>query len=220
MYKESNEGSNENPSDSMYTQSGCVSKLTLSMGRALRAVERGEFFPAIIKQFNWICSYARELLVWISISMPSHKLYFQVHWTLSSAKLILHDMQLSLCIRAQRQTPVMQVTVTYISSFQMKQSWCLSGITFLQSLKKFSRNTFFVVYSWSNIWAKNNATSSAVTPSFTFFPADKQKTRPSKSQSTWTFFFNPYSGWIWCPQHIPKRLTQDMCTSVRYRKSF
>lgn len=66
--------------------------MTPDSGRALRAVDRGEFFPAIIKQFNWICSYAGELVVWISISMPSHKSYFQVHWALSSAKLILHDM--------------------------------------------------------------------------------------------------------------------------------
>lgn len=66
--------------------------MTPDSGRALRAAERGEFFPAIIKQFNWICSYAGELVVWISISMPSHKSYFQVHWALSSAKLILHDM--------------------------------------------------------------------------------------------------------------------------------
>lgn len=49
------------------------------------------FFPAIIKQYNWICSYAGKLVVWISISMLSHKSYFQEQWALSSAKLILHD---------------------------------------------------------------------------------------------------------------------------------
>lgn len=65
--------------------------------------------------------------------------------------------------------------------------------TFLQSLKKFSRNTFLVVYSWSNIWAKNNATSSAVTLNFTFLPAHRQSTSTNltsyekKKLKTYTF---------------------------------
>lgn len=51
----------------------------------------------------------------------------------------------------------------------------LAIFTFLQSLKKFSLNTVLVVYSWSNIWAKNTATSSDARLSFTFLPADKEK---------------------------------------------
>lgn len=75
-------------------QSVCVSKHEWhsAVGGHRGQWSEESFFPAIIKQFNWICSYAEELLVWISISMPSHKSYFQVHWALSSAKLILHDM--------------------------------------------------------------------------------------------------------------------------------
>lgn len=42
--------------------------------------------------------------------------------------------------------------------------------TFLQSLKKFLRKISFVVYSWSNILAKNVATSSASGLSFMGFP--------------------------------------------------
>lgn len=76
------------------TQSVCVSKHDWHprVGGHWGQWSEKTFFPAIIKQFNWICSYAGELLVWISISMPSHKSYFQVHWALSSAKLIPHDM--------------------------------------------------------------------------------------------------------------------------------
>lgn len=78
----------------MDTQSVCASKHDWhpTVGGHWGQWSEESFFPAIIKQFNWICSYAGELLVWISISMLSHKSYFQVHWALSSAKLILHDM--------------------------------------------------------------------------------------------------------------------------------
>lgn len=82
-----------NPSDTVDMQSDCVSKHDWHSAVGGHGGQRSaeSFFPAIIKQFNWICSYAEEFLVWISISMPSHKSYFQVQWALSSAKLILHD---------------------------------------------------------------------------------------------------------------------------------
>ena len=45
--------------------------------------------------------------------------------------------------------------------------------TFLQSLKKFFLNISLVVYSWSSIFAKNVATSSALGLSFMTLPRDK-----------------------------------------------
>lgn len=83
-----------------HSQSACLSMTDTRQWAGTEGSEARRLFPAIIKQFNWICSYAGGLLVWISISMPSHKSYFQVHWALSSAKLILHDMPwgLALCL--------------------------------------------------------------------------------------------------------------------------
>lgn len=127
----------------------------------------------------------QEFLVWISISMPSHKSYFQVQWALSSAKLILHDIPWGPRWRfviegtmADTSMQVNAVKTNVLTIYFFLIIIIIFGIslTFLQSLKKFSRNTFLVVYSWSNIWAKNNATSSAAGPSFTFLPAH---TRPS-----------------------------------------
>lgn len=45
--------------------------------------------------------------------------------------------------------------------------------TFLQSLKKFFLKISFVVYSWSSIFAKNVATSSALVLSFMTLPTKK-----------------------------------------------
>lgn len=47
-------------------------------------------------------------------------------------------------------------------------------LTFLQSLKKFFLKMSFVVYSWSNILAKNVATSSAGALSFKGFPTNTE----------------------------------------------
>lgn len=123
-------------------------------------------FLAIIKHHNWICSYAGKPVVWISISMLSHKSYFQEHWALSAAKLILHDVLWGSVSSTER------IFLHTRSSSQWERR---SGPTFLQSLKKFSRNTFLVVYSWSNIWAKKSATSSAARLSFIFLPAHKHR---------------------------------------------
>lgn len=51
--------------------------------------------------------------------------------------------------------------------------WHHGNITFLQSLKKFFRNISLVVYSWSNIFAKKVATSSAPGLSFICLPGDR-----------------------------------------------
>lgn len=113
-------------SDSMDTQSVCVSKQDWhpTVGGHWGQWSEESFFPAIIKQFNWICSYAGELLVWISIPMPSYKSYFQVHWALSSAKLILHDTPwgLALCFLYTEDTLIdtsKQVAVIHTQT----QSW-------------------------------------------------------------------------------------------------
>lgn len=46
--------------------------------------------------------------------------------------------------------------------------------TFLQSLKKFFLNISLVVYSWSSIFAKNVATSSALGLSFITLPKGRK----------------------------------------------
>lgn len=46
--------------------------------------------------------------------------------------------------------------------------------TFLQSLKKFFLNISLVVYSWSSIFAKNVATSSALGLSFITLPEGRK----------------------------------------------
>lgn len=118
--------------------------MTPDSGRALRAVDRGEFFPAIIKQFNWICSYAGELVVWISISMPSHKLYFQVHWALSSAKLILHDMPrgLARCFFHAEDTLTdtsEHVPVTLVLYLHTIYLWCTHTLTKGLNIRNFCK---------------------------------------------------------------------------------
>lgn len=90
---------------------------------------------------------------------------------------------------------IMRLTVSLLWNDKVTKSWrperyidtCppSSHVTFLQSLKKFSRNTFLVVYSWSNIWAKNSATSSAARLNLTFSPAGKE--RANKLTQTFAF---------------------------------
>lgn len=68
----------------------------------------------------------------------------------------------------------------------MEQRQALSKIgsrlrlTFLQSLKKLLRKTSFTVYSWSNICAKNRATSSAGGLNLTGLPAHANRASTHK----------------------------------------
>lgn len=58
-------------------------------------------------------------------------------------------------------------------------------VTFRQSLKKFFLNISLVVYSWSNIFAKNVATSSASGLSLICFPGEKQNTKNMFTTPQW-----------------------------------
>lgn len=63
-------------------------------------------------------------------------------------------------------------------------------LTFLQSLKKFFLKMSLVVYSWSNILAKNVATSSAEAPSFIALPTNTEKSHCSLGQTKWIICYS------------------------------
>lgn len=156
----------------------------------------------------------------LAYQCPSHKSYFQVQWTLSSAKLIPHDMPLGSDVERHLGSHAgsMRLLIFFLKKWKKRIDVHICCYTFLQSLKKFSRNTFFVVYSWSNIWAKNTATSSAARLSFTFFPGATKEKEKKKRKEKQIQHLKTWSSWYF--RHFGHQMIEMFSSSRVILRSF